>query len=643
MSRPIFVGNGAMLVGLDKVGQVRDFYYPYVGLENHTSRHDLHHRLGVWVDGKLSWLEDKGWSIELDYEGEGLIGVTRAEHQEFNLMLESHDFVDSELNVFSRRITIKNLSDTARDVRLFVSQVFRIGDSQRDDTALYLPEEQAVMHYKGRRIFLVGGESQQADSFDQYAIGLHGMEGHVGTYVDAQDGELSGNSVEHGFVDSTVRFKLDIEANGSSTVDYWVAVGTTRADAIKAHKSYRGEQLIKHLEMTRDHWRDWLKIADLDKVDDKFKQSAIKSLFIVKSHIDRRGSVLASGDSEMLNYARDYYSYSWPRDAVFALWPLIRLGYVKEAQNFFNFVRDILQPDGYLMHKYQPDRAIGSSWHPYVRNGREELPIQEDETAGVVFLLHEYLKNTGDTDFVQGLYETLVQPAANFMDSYVDSSTKLPHASYDLWEEKFLTTTYTTALVYASLMAAASLADKFEYPDDAIRWRSVADDIRASAHDTFFCQKTNYFYKGFIVSESGMLEYDNTIDSSSLYGAAMFGLYDFDDPLVQKAAKTLEETLIDKSSAGGIPRYAGDLYHNADKESLGNPWFVTSLWYAQFLLQNGDSDKARDIAVWAQRQMLPSGVLSEQILAQNGQPVSVAPLTWSSAEFINTVLDLSKV
>ena len=72
--------------------------------------------------------------------------------------------------------------------------------------------------------------------------------------------------------------------------------------------------------------------------------------------------------------------------------------------------------------------------------------------------MQEYLKNTDDTDFVQGLYETLVQPAANFLDSYIDSTTKLPHASYDLWEEKYGSSTYTAASVYGALHAAAEFS-----------------------------------------------------------------------------------------------------------------------------------------------------------------------------------------
>jgi GH15 family glucan-1,4-alpha-glucosidase len=71
--------------------------------------------------------------------------------------------------------------------------------------------------------------------------------------------------------------------------------------------------------------------------------------------------------------------------------------------------------DGYLMHKYQPDRAIGSTWHPLIHNNRKELAIQQDETSIVLYMLGEYLEYSQDLDFIDSMYETFVQPAANFL------------------------------------------------------------------------------------------------------------------------------------------------------------------------------------------------------------------------------------
>jgi GH15 family glucan-1,4-alpha-glucosidase len=642
MSRPIFLGNGAMLVGLDKDGFVYDFYYPYVGLENHASSRDLHHRIGVWVDGDFTWLDDGSWDISLDYSPVGLIGHMKAVCSIREITLEFHDAVDSQYNVFSRNIHVVNNSKFQKDIRVFLHQVFRISDSNRDDTAQYMPDDHVLVHYRGRRVFVIGGEHADGTPFDQFSIGLHGIEGHEGTYKDAEDGELSSHPVEHGRVDSTIRYSIKVEPLSSSRIRYWITAASSKSTALELHNKFVGEGFYDRFQTTEQSWQDWLAIGSnqLHKIDKQFHDSTIKSLLIIKSHIDKRGSVIASGDSAMLNYARDYYSYCWPRDAAYALWPLVRLGYFHEAKMFFEFARDTLHEDGYLMHKYQPDRALGSSWHPYIVDNKSELPIQEDETAIVLFLLSEFYKTAKDEDFVRSMYKGLVQPAANFMDSYIDSDTKLPHASYDLWEQKFSTSTYTTALVYSSLVSAAALAEEFEFPDDAIRWRTVAEDIRSNAQDAFFNSKKQFFYKGFTINNKGMLEYDETIDSSSLYGAAMFGLYDINDDRVSRAIETLENTLVDKSNSGGVPRYEYDEYYATKPNSLGNPWFVTTLWYAQILIEKGRVDKAREIVQWAMSKMLKSGALPEQIDPDSSKHISVEPLVWSQAEFINTVLDL---
>jgi GH15 family glucan-1,4-alpha-glucosidase len=356
-------------------------------------------------------------------------------------------------------------------------------------------------------------------------------------------------------------------------------------------------------------------------------------------HADKRGGIIASGDSSIYNYGRDYYSYVWPRDGAYAIWPLIRLGYREEPKRFFEFCRDILTQDGYLMHKYQPDRAIGSTWHPLLHGNHIELPIQEDETAVVIYMLGEYFDHTHDEDFVRNLYGTLIQPAANFMADFIDPETNMPHASYDLWEEKFLTNTYTAALVYQSLLIAADFAERFEHPDDALRWRDIAETLLEGS-DVFFDPERKAYRKGYLLKDDNGLEFDNTLDVSSLYGVMMFGLYKSPDT-VKQTAELIEQLLLDQSPSGGTPRYEHDRYFESTPKFMGNPWFVTTLWLAQYYVRIGEEAKARQYLDWALEHALPSGALSEQINPKSGEPVSVTPLVWSHAELINTLLDIT--
>ncbi len=641
MSRPVMLSNGTMLVGLNKYGLVQDFYYPYVGLDNLTNSRLSHHKIGVWVDGNFSWMDDHTWKTKVNFENEALISTVTAEHSGLGIRLDFQDFVDCDSNALCRQIRVTNTSDQSHDIRIFLHQVFQISRAGRADTALYEPDPPYILDYKGHCVILSYGQNEKAETFDQYSIGVYGIEGKEGTYKDAEDGELSGNAVESGGVDSCIRFRAKLEPNATTTIDYWNVAASSQQAAERIHEKLLGAGLANRMEVTREYWRRWLQNGNkgMQRIDAQYLVPLKKSLLMIKAHMDKRGSILASGDSSIFNYWRDYYCYMWPRDTAYAIWPLVRLGFQEEAREVFGFCRDVLNPEGYLEHKYQPDRSIGSTWHPLVHGRRHELAIQEDETAIVLYVLGEYLETSGDKKFVEDLYTTLVQKAANFMSDFVDHETGLPHSSYDLWEQKFLTTTYTTATVYAALGAAARMADTFGYPDDAIKWQTAADDIKSHV-DKLWDEDSKYFVKGFLLQENGSIEYDKVVDCSSLLGALAFGLIDEDDSRVAVAMETLTKEIYNVTPSGGMLRYVNDDYFLERKQYKGNPWLVCTLWYAQYLIRTGKRDDARTILDWTMQKATESGVLSEQIDPETSGLLGVAPLVWSHAELARTILDL---
>ncbi len=641
MGRPVILGNGALTVGLNEFGQVHDFYYPYVGLDNLTTSRSLQHRIGVFVDGSFSWVDDGTWDIHVNVESDALVSDVHMSHAGLGVELHCSDAVDPEYNVFFRSIRITQKKDTKRDIRLFMHQVFEISRAGRGDTALYVPDGPYILDYKGRCSLVIFARGSEGNPFEQYCVGNYGIEDKEGSWKDAEDGELSGNAVEHGGVDSVIATTVSVEPNAEATVEYWVIAADSQYSAEKIHNHLLTGGLASRLEKTRDHWHKWLHTCaqSLTNMPEREKVAVKKSLMVIKAHTDRRGGVIASCDSSIYNYNRDYYSYVWPRDGAYAMWPLIRLGYTEEPKKFFEFCRDIMNPDGYMMHKYQPDKAIGSTWHPLVHGRRAELAIQEDETAIILYMLSEYYEETEDKEFVSNLYTTMIQPMANFMASYRDEATGLPHASYDLWEEKFLTHTYTAALVHRALVCAGDLAELLEFPDDADRWRTVAAEL-AKQTAVFTDPERGYLRKGYLLQEDGSLQFDNTLDVSSAYGVMMFATKAFGPAAVRQTYEGIEKVLLNQSPAGGSPRYEDDRYFASDPPYRGNPWFVTSLWIAQYYLQTNRDDDAKKLVEWTLAHALPSGALSEQVNPTTGEPTSVLPLVWSHAELINTLLDL---
>lgn len=636
MGRSIVLSNGQMFVGLDESGLVHDFYYPYVGLENLTNARNCQHKIGVYVDGQFSWTNDNTWKIDIDFEDNALISDIHLVSSNLQIELVFKDFIDQETNSFIRHIKVNNLSDQPRDFRLFMHQLFQISNGGRADTALYVPDGNYILDYKGKYSLAISGKFDDRESFDQYAVGNYGIENKDGTFRDAEDGELSGNAVEHAGVDSVIRFKRELKPNISEELSYWIIASSSNSDDQIINEHFLNSNIKELMDNVRHYWINWIRESDIELPKDNIR-SLQHSLLVIKAHIDDRGSILASGDSSIFNYGRDYYCYCWPRDAAYALWPLIRLGHLNEARSFFEFARDTMHKDGYLMHKYQPDRAVGSTWHPLVHGRNRELAIQEDETSSVIFMIGKFYEASKDLTFIQNIYHTFIQPAANFLTTFIDVQTGLPHASYDLWEEKFLTSTYSVSVTIAALNTAAYLAEIVENASDSVKWKKASDSIKSNLK--LLVHKDGYFVKGFLLNGDGKLDYDNTVDISSLYGAFMYSGLDFSDPAIIKTAEKTEETLLNTSPSGGVLRYENDNYFLTKSQFKGNPWIVSSLWLAQYYIATKQQTKADDLINWSLARQTSSLMLSEQFDPEDNHPLSVSPLVWSHAELVNTLLD----
>lgn len=639
MGRPVVLSNGQMFVGLDENGLVHDFYYPYVGLENLTTSRSMHHKIGISIGKKFSWTDDGSWKIDVLFETDALISDVQMRNPKLGITLYLQDTIDSGTDIFLRRVRVENTSPKKRKIRLFMHQVFQISNNGRSDTALFVPDTGYILDYKGRFCLAVGGQHEDGSPFDQYAIGNYGIEGKESTFKDAEDGELSNNPVEHGGVDSVLRFTMQLDAHGIQEAHYWIAAASNQRDAEVMHIALKDPgEFDSRIHQTRLYWQQWLRPSDARyaPIPNAGRIVVQQSLMLIKAHCDSRGSILASGDSSIFNYGRDYYGYCWPRDAAYALWPLIRTGHFDEAKQFFLFAYEVMHPDGYMMHKYQPDRAIGSTWHPLLHNHRTELAIQEDETAIVLFMLNEFYEASKDIEYVASLYDTFVTPCANFLATYVDAETGLPHASYDLWEQRFATFTYTVCSVIAGLEAASKLALALSRNDDAETWSRAALAMRANLDSLY--HPDGYFRKSLLI-EDGKTEYNDTVDIANMYGPFMFAQLPLHDIRMQSTVQKIEQTLLDTGPVGGVIRYPGDDYFLEKKKYGGNPWLVATLWLAQYYISARRSKDAEKLIDWVLKRRLPSGVLGEQSDPETGEPLGVAPLIWSHAELVNTILD----
>ncbi len=642
MSRYASLGNGKLLINLDGYGQVKDLYFHYAGLENHVSEH-LVHKIGIWVDGKFSWLDDGAWTINIESDKETMATFIVCINSPLGIELNFSDVVYNEKNIFIREVVIKNNLKEKRMVKIFFNQQYNISQTTLGNTAFYDPESNSVIHYKGRRVFLSSLLGDQG-GIKHFSCGLLMIEGKDGTYKDAEDGLLSENPIEHGQVDSVISYETEISAESDTKLFYWITVGKSlgRVRALNDYVKERSPQSI--VKTTKDYWSAWLKNQNFSfyglspKIIDLFN----RSLLIIRAHVNDNGSIIASGDSGMLQYGRDTYAYVWPRDGAFCATALAKVGDFNASRRFFEYCADIIDPGGYFLHKYRPDKALGSSWHPWYENGAEKLPIQEDGTAMVIISLWTYFELSKDLEFIESVYNRLIKSSAEFMSGYVDESTGLPKPSYDIWEMKYGVHTFTSSSIVAALNICGKFASLLGKEQNASKYYSVATRMRDSIMRFLYNPDKKTFHK-LAIPREGKFIFEETLDISSVYGIYKFGVLKPDDEILKNSFDIFREKLDIKTDIGGVARFEGDFYCYSNGNIPGNPWIITTCWLTQYLLEFVKSESDLPDMVkrfnWVTDRAFPSGILPEQINPYTGESLSAAPLVWSHAEFVITVIE----
>lgn len=647
MPRDIPVGNGTLLINFDEDYCLRDLFYPYVGKENHTVGHKL--RFGLWADGVFSWV-NKGWNPILDYMPESLVSIVTLANEALGVSLVCNDAVDHKDNVYIKRITVKNLRSAERELRLFFNHDLHILESPVGDTAYYDPDERALIHYKGSRYFLMGGMRGGDRGIDQYAIGQKEFRGLEGTWKDAEDGRLEGNPIAQGSVDSTLMLRVTVPPNGEQTLYYWIIAGQNYGEVSRLNQKLAMHTPDFFIDRTRNYWQSWVNKEEfnLANLPDRVRELYKKSLLILRTNIDARGAIIAANDSDISHFARDTYSYMWPRDGAFVSYALDMAGYHGITRDYFSFCLNIMrrgkEEAGYFLHKYNPDGSLGSSWHPWVNGDVKRLPIQEDGTGLFLWALWYHFDKYRDIEFAAQQYEHVVVRCADFLAAYRDVKTGLPLPSYDLWEERWGIHTFTAAAVYGGLRAAENFARFFGDAHRSAAYGTAADGVKAATGKYLYSEKQRRFLRMIVPKGDGTFEPDLTVDASA-YAPFYMGMYKPGDEFVVNTIKAIEDRLSVKTEAGGIARYERDEYQRSGEAGQvpGNPWFITTLWVAQWRIAKAESLEelrgALPILEWVASRALHSGVLAEQVHPVTNHPLSVSPLTWSHAAFVTTVLE----
>jgi len=635
MKKEIVLSNGKFFINIDKDLAIRDFYFPYVGMYNHLNSQA--NSIGVWVGGKFRWIDDS-WQKSFDYDENSLVAKLQAISEELQIKLDFTTAIHKYSDILIHKVKVTNLSMEKQDFKVFFYHCFRLNESEIGNTAYYDPKLKGLIHYKGATYIYISSEGLEYE----YTVSKKNHE--TGAWKEIESGKLLKTKIIQGEIDSAWGVKGELLPLESKEFFYYILVGKRYEDIVNLKKKVEREGLQHLLEETDEYWKGWIKTKDrlLPSLSKDLKNQYYRSLLIIRSHFDNEGAVVAANDTSIYKFNKDHYSYLWPRDGAFICMTLDNAGYTNLTQKFYKFCKKHITEEGYLLHKYSPDGTAGSSWHPWCDEDENyQLPIQEDETALVIFALYNHYINSKDIEFIDMMYNGFVRKAANFMVNYTDPNTNLPLESYDLWEERRGVFTYTASTVYAGLLSASKLAYLVGNKEEGLIYEEKAEKIREGILKYLYDEESGRFLRGIYQDKNGNIIKDKTLESSLLL-IHEFGVVDPKDYRMINTVKAIKEGLWIKEGIGGLARYENDYYHRVSDNVPGNPWIITTLWLANWYTEVGLFDKTFSLLNWVLKRKTQAGLLAEQYNPFTGEPLSVCPLTWSHSSFCYSVQKLNK-
>lgn len=501
MARDIMLSNGDLTVGLDSYGQVATLRYPDHSSNNHVGSGALHHKIGVYSENAVHWLDDGAWKVKQAYYPGRLISRTIANNLWLDIRLEIQDYVDSELDILVRNIHVVNLSGRERRAKLFLHQSFVIDDNPNNvNTAQYLPADTvsglsipSITHYYGDKAFVISGQCcNRSDGFTEFSIGHFGKyDGSYmsGVWCDAADGTLASNTHEQGHTDSIIGFDVTLQPHDSMYVNYYLSAANSTTSSARNLQKFLHEGIDARTKKTAAHWLEWLQPAMArikDNVAPEHRYRIVDSLVSLRGNMGNNGAVLDSCPDDIAK--RDYTPLVYPTTAAIAATTLAQLGLDIDAARIYDFFVPIIARDNYLLPTYTATGAVGPNSYSYEwLDDTTILPINIADSAHILLSLCRTLDVVTTTRTIPAEWRKrwtkLGAPLANFLADYIDPVSKLPIASYHGSNSSPELLASDTRLVYAALMAAAHVSERVKDTDGVIKYQTVAEDIRENASE----------------------------------------------------------------------------------------------------------------------------------------------------------------
>ncbi|MGW6408321.1 glycoside hydrolase family 15 protein [Streptomyces vinaceus] len=392
-------------------------------------------------------------------------------------------------------------------------------------------------------------------------------------------------------------------------------------------------------EATVRFWRQWL---GRSRYRGRWREMVHRSALALKllTYVPTGAIVAAPTTSlpERVGGERNWdYRYVWVRDAAFAVYAMLRLGFTTEAEAFMGFLSDrgIMRgvgPTGPLQIMYGIDgrTELPESELPHLEGHLGSAPVRVGNAATTQLQLDIY----GALIDSIYLYDKWGQPISSDRWDEVGAVVDWLCEHWDqpdegVWETRggrrnFV---YSRLMCWVAIERAIRMANRRGLPADLLRWQRSRDAIYRQIMREGWSAKRGAFVQGLG---------DDVLDASVL----MMPMAKFISPTDPKWLSTLDALTADLVSDSLVYRYDPEASPDGLRGSEGT-FSICSFWYVEALTRAGRLEEAR----LAFEKMLTYanhvGLYAEEI-GRSGEQLGNFPQAFTHLALISAAFNLDR-
>ena len=613
------IGNQNILASFTKQGEILRLLYP---TRDYKQMIDFFH-VGLKInDSRLVYLHEDINNIYMQqYEEDTNILNTEILNTYFNLKVVQTDYASIKENVLVRKYKFTNENTIDLNLNFLVhssltsSPENRVSGMCRNDALIQYNHEYMLCTFSKEKLL----SSQINNSKSNIEDGKIGDKDYVG---------MSANS--------SISYDLGtLKPNETREFELYIFIEDSKIGLDNLEKTIdriRKIDFRTEYEAVKKYWKKYVKDHDgleLDLAETpknrKIKQIYTRTILLYSLLVNHEtGGISAAVEVDENLKQCGGYQYCWPRDAVFTTTAMDILKMKKEVEKFYkSFCKNTQSRNGMWEQRFFTDGRLAPCWG-----------YQIDETASVIVGVYNHYKVIEDKKFLKDNLK-MCEKAINFLKKYVEDifqETNKCGISYDLWEEYEGVNLYAVSSIFASFNAMIKIYEelKEEFTKNRVKQENVNKEKETLRNLSVTLRE--YILKNFYDESKKSLVRnleDKTLDISILGTVIPFELFSPKDKKILNTVERINMTL--RTYTGGYKRFETDTYRE------GKPWIIATLWIAEYYLEIGEKQKAKECFDFVIKTSTEHGFLAEQINNSTMQPDWVIGLGWSHAMFIETL------